>query len=305
MKGSSFRSYGTTRRSNTPVRLNSNEPLEVNKTLGMNSSNSAGKETSTTSECPTLPPHTAVGTYPITTNSEADISENLTNKTFHVPTSWITNVWSYTTMLAITIATGLAFLIVNLMIITCFCVMGRRPPSFYIKESMQQQPALSTRLENANLLLPAPTKYNDLTDIEKASNFQQPTPFNDISMSADQLAFESQRENKLDRVFCGKTTSSAESVGSIIDLTKMHPLLVQSSHLISRERDNSLLPHEHVAVPRQFKQSFSFGDLFFSSSTSKSVDVNNIHDNQQHLCEQRRLRISNYQKRKSRHEIAV
>lgn len=271
----------------------------------MNSTNSAGKETSPTSECPTLPPHSVVDTYPITTNSEADNSEKSTNKTSHVPTSWITNVWSYTTMLAITIATGLAFLIVNLMIITCFCVMGRRPPSFYIKESMQQQSALSSRLENVNLSLPAPTKYNDLTDMEKASSFQQPTPFDDISMSAVQSAFESERENKQDRAFCGKTTFSAESVGSIIDLTKMHPLLVQSSNLITRERDSSLLPHEHVAVSRQFKQSFSFGDLFFSSSTSKSLDVNNIHDNQQYLCEQRRLRISSHQKRKSRHEIAV
>ena len=279
------------------MRLDNNEPLEANKTLQINSSNSIGKDTATTSECPTIPPHTVVGIFPITTSSEAENSEILTNRTStsYVPTSWVTNVWSYTTMLAITIATGLAFIIVNLMIITCFCIMGRRPSSsFHIKE-----PPNITRMDSVNHSKTLPTSnYNDIVDMEKI----QPKVLDDMNVSVDQVVFEAEGQNKLDRAYCGKSTFSAESVGSIIDLTKMHPLLVQGSHLITCERDSSLLSHEHIAVSRQVKQSFSFGDIFFPSSTSKSFELNNIHDNQ---CEQRQLRISSHQKRKSRHEIAV
>lgn len=221
------------------------------------------------------------------------------NKATFVPTFWINNVWSYTTMLAVTIATGFAFLVINLMVIACFCIMGRRPSRSHshVKESLHPAVTCAGRSDIADTSLTLSAHKYDFATTERAKYLNQ---IMDGKIPTSDLTKEKENVGESNSASCERALFKRGSIGSIIDLTKMHPLLAQDVQQTYEITDPQLLQH---ALSHHVDPSFSFSNFLTSSVTNKSTDV--IPDYHQPFCEQRRLRIPTKKKQDSQHEIAV
>ena len=126
-----------------------------------------------TSECPTHPPYVAVATA--TQQREMNNSSNNTGigsqlskenssiiETAAHPSPAPQLLWSFTNMLVIIVATGSSLLILNLLVIACFCTMRRRASNssmasasilFATKDSALQ-PTTSTSLASSGTFVP-------------------------------------------------------------------------------------------------------------------------------------------------------
>lgn len=112
--------------------VNGTSKIETNRNREQLSKNISDFVLLSASDCPTQPPYIAVATATQHRGSNSNSStladresDSAAETDFH-PSPAPQTLWSFTNMLVIIIATGSSLLLLNVMVIACFCAMRRR-----------------------------------------------------------------------------------------------------------------------------------------------------------------------------------
>lgn len=263
------------------------------------------KETPASSECPTLPQITV-----LSTNFNSKIEQENDNITFSNTkkttlsdaTSWITRIWTYATMLTITIVTGVAFFLVNLAIVICFCIIGKKPHLSHSSAKSTPQPVFLKQTETTSDALKCTILNNG-----KPNHLDKPAVCFDenfligIGRKNVELGLPDETPEMVvtsSMMLEGSPPSlSIECNGSIIDLTKVNSLLVQRNHMTEFEHSpihtklkSVISSNDHHLYPNQ---SFQFISLNSNDKNNEISQPNVINHNRRE------------NQRELKHEIAV
>lgn len=265
-------------------------------------------EPPTSSECPTLPQITVLSNNPLNSKIEQENDSvtfsNTRRATFSDVPSWITRVWSYTTMLTITIVTGLAFFIVNLAIVICFCIIGKKSNFSHNSTKLAPQTDFLQQMEItpdaskcATMLNNGKSNHLDKPAVCFKENFPRGIERENVELGlTDQIADVVESSNI---ALQGSSSSlSMECNGSIIDLTKVNSLLVHNNHITEPERSplytqlkSTISSNDDHHLYRN--QSFQFSRLSLNSNDKHNEPTQIINHNRRES------------QREIKHEIAV
>lgn len=176
--------------------------------------------------------------------------------------------WTYTNMLVIIVSTGSALLLLNLMVIICFCTLRKRgvaneaPPPHQQHATLPRIDSAATATTLTSQPLPPPPPLPPKFNVEEEK-----------LVAGKQLLVEVNGSGDGRRM----TSSSAESVGSVIDLTRMR--LNHQSH-VTRSFDpcrpaislSDLVPQPPIGTPQEngyFQR--NSGSVRSMGSTSSSI----------------------------------
>lgn len=193
-----------------------------------NDSEPAGESTNTTPECPTQPPYVAIATQQ--QNNTAKPSTESTNQNSNITSVITANSdrsnssfggfpvgWTFTNMLIVIVSTGSALLMLNLMVIICFCNLRKRTGDGSSGNRSHPHSTLPRMDSAATAMTQGSTSASRFeVETEKTAAFKQ--------MMVEVSTTDGRR----------MTSSSAESVSSVIDLTRMR--LQHQNHLQSVDR---------------------------------------------------------------------
>lgn len=192
-------------------------------------------------------------------------------------------------MLTITIVTGLAFFIVNLAIVICFCIIGKKNNPSPNTKIPTTQPVFLQQIETTSDASKCPMFNNGkFNPLEKPKVCFEENISSGMETKNVELGLPDEATDMLVKssmVLQGSSSSlSIECNGSIIDLTKVNSLLIQRNQMTDSEHISSPLhtqlkptissTNDHCLYPNQSFQFRSLNDNDRNNEITQPTKLN-------------------------------